>query len=286
MIAIVTDTTAYLTKKEAHDLNVHVVPMNYAIAGRIFQETYADSNGDYQKYLINCKCTTSQPSPSAFMSTFAELRRQNYHILCIVMSSRLSGAYSSAVTAAREIDNNFIRVVDSRTIAGGMKFLILRAKELIEEAGVTKINALTANNEQENSLENIALTLERERDNIAIGFTVESLAPLRNSGRIGFIRQSIGTILNTRPIFLCADGAVVSHDYSKGSRRQIQKLVGMIPQDAKKIIIHYIGNEAVAAALKSEICTRFADIQPEIMPIGPVLGIHLGIPAFGVAWKV
>ena len=46
MIALVTDSTAYLTKQEAISLGVHVVPTGYTIGGKQFQETYGDCNGD------------------------------------------------------------------------------------------------------------------------------------------------------------------------------------------------------------------------------------------------
>jgi len=269
MIAIVSDSSILLSKKEAVDLGIHIVPMRYAAAGHSFHEQYSDTNGEFESLLNTYKCTTSQPSSAAYMSTFKELRRQGYEVLCFVISSRLSGSYSSASIAAKEVDEGKIRIVDTRTVGGGIRFLAERAKELIE---------------QNFSLEEIALTLERERDNTAIVFSVENMEPLRRSGRLGFIRQSIGTVLNIRPILVCREGAIVSEGFAKGSRQQMEKIVETIPKNVKKIIIHYLGNKSLANDLAAAISGKFPNITPIIAMAGPVLGIHLGIPAIGAAW--
>ena len=269
MIAIVADSSVYLTQKEAQSLGVHIVPMTYTVDGTTFAEYYSDTNGDYRPKIHKGKCTTSQPSMAVYTAVFEELRRQNYEVLCISISSRLSGAYSGAVTAAKEVDEKNIRIVDSRSTAGGMKFLVLRAQELLEE---------------NKTLEEVVVILEAERDNVAIGFTVESLAPLRKSGRIGFVRQSVGTILNIRPILLCQDGTIISQDYAKGGQQQIEKLVQVIPLSVKKVMVHHLGNESASAILFAAIRAKFPDVEIKTSLVGPVLGIHLGIPAFGVSW--
>lgn len=271
MIAIVSDSSISLTKKDAEELGVHIVPMSYNVGNRVFHEQYSDMNGSFEKLISSYPCTTSQPVAAAYMSTFQELRRQGYEILCLVISSRLSGSYSSATLAAKEIGEEHIRVVDSRTVAGGMRFLVERARELIA-AGT--------------GLEETALRLEKERENITIMLSVENMEPLRKSGRLGFVRKSIGTILNIRPILMCANGALTSVGFAKGSRQQIEKLVEEIPETANKILIHCLGDEAAAKNLFVALTRKFPQIKPDISSIGPVLGIHIGIPAVGIAWML
>ena len=78
MIAVVTDSTAYLTKKEAYELGIRIVPMSYTISGQIFNENYSDQNGAFESLIFkySSRCTTSQAPRSAFMSMFDELLRQ------------------------------------------------------------------------------------------------------------------------------------------------------------------------------------------------------------------
>jgi len=272
MIAIVSDSSISLTQKEAAELGIHIVPMTYTVAGRPFHEHYSDTNGAFERLVSHYPCTTSQPASAAFMSTFQELVRQGYEVLCLVISSRLSGTYSSATIAAKEISAEKIRIVDTRTTVGGMRFLAERAKELIAQDA--------------KGLEEVALALEREREKVSILFSVENMAPLRRSGRLGFVRQSISTILNIRPILMCRDGTLVSHGFAKGKRQQIEKIVETVPAAVKKITVLYLGDIKEARDLAAAVTKKFPDLVPSVTAVGPVLGIHLGIPAVGVAWTL
>lgn len=271
MISIVSDSSICLTKKDAEELGTEIIPMNYTVSGRSFQETCTDANGDLGNVIDYRRCTTSQPAAASFINAFRELRRQGRQVLCLVISSRLSGTFSSALLAAKEVDGENIRVVDTLSTAGGMRFLAETANGLIANGA---------------SLEETAQALERERDNICIAFSVEDMEPLRRSGRLGFVRQSIGTILNIRPILICRDGTVISHGFAKGKGQQIEKLVEMVPANAKKIAVHHLANEAAAQNLAGILDRKFPSVTPSIYTAGPILAIHLGVPALGISWNV
>ena len=64
------------------------------------------------------------------MSTFSELVNSGFEVLCITISSRLSGTYSSASIAAREVSSDKITVVDSQSTAGGMYMLVEKARAM------------------------------------------------------------------------------------------------------------------------------------------------------------
>ena len=69
--------------------------------------------------------------------------------------------------------------------AGGTYLLIQKAAESIR---------------QERSMEEIIDRLMKLRERIGIVFSVSDMGPLRRSGRLGIVRQSVGTVLNIRPI--------------------------------------------------------------------------------------
>jgi DegV family protein with EDD domain len=271
MIAIVTDSSAYLTRKEAESLGIHVVPLNYSFNDRVYQESYIDNNGDYEQ-LISIdieKCTTSQASVAVFMSTFDKLLRQGYDVLCIVLSSRLSGTYSSASIAAKELNKERIMVIDSLTTAGGLSILVKKAGELAKKGA---------------ALTEAVSKIKQLRNNIGIAFSVDSMDSLRRSGRLGIVRQSVGTILNIRPILLCDEGVIISQGQVRGKAERINKLLGKMPSNPEEIIIHYLGNKEMASIMFSEVRKRFPKANTLINRIGPVLGIHLGIGVIGIAW--
>ena len=279
MIAIVTDSSVYMTKEEAQKLGVHIIPMAYYVDGNSFYEQYSeDASAERLKMIASGKCTTSQPPASAYTGLFEELLQDGYKVICITISSRLSGTYSSASLAAREVDNDggSIRIIDSRSVAGGMKFLVEYAVSVAGDPGILS---------GENRLDRLVSMIEAEREKISTVITVEDLEPLRRSGRIGFIRKSVGTVLNIRPIFIFVDGAVVSHDFAKGKNQQASKMIAAIPKDAKKIIVQHIGGDDFAKTLMQAVKSEFPDADIQISAVGSILGIHLGIPSYGIAWK-
>ena len=270
MITIVTDSSAYFKKKEAQDLGIRIVPNNYSVDGQNYSESFGDQNGDYENLLKGSgRYTTSHPNISAFLSCFEEEVQKGSEVLCITMSSRLSGAYSTAYMAAKQTENENIAVFDSQLTAGGLYLLVKEAKKLIE-SGL--------------DINEVLRELPSIRDRITIAFSVDDMSPLRNSGRMGFVRMSVGTFLNIKPILLCKDGAVVSDSAARGNTEIIKKLVAKIGADTREIVISYIGDNRLASNLYNVIKESFAYVPITLQKIGPVLGIHLGLKVIALSF--
>ena len=270
MISIVTDSSAYFKKAEAAQLGVRVVPMSYTVNGRNYFETYIDHNGDFKSLLAEGgKYTTSQPSYASFLSCFEEELALGNEVLCVTISSRLSGTFSTAYMAAKQTGSDKVCVFDSHLTAGGLHLLILKAKELAD-SGL--------------SLPELIKELMSVRGKITTSFSVEDMTPLRNSGRIGFMRLSVGTILNIKPILRCVDGIVVADEMARGSTEMLKKLFYKIDSDTKHIVINYIGNERLATNLYNVISGALPSAKLKLQQGGPVLGIHLGPQVIGVSF--
>lgn len=273
MITIVTDSTAYLTREEARQMGVKVLPISYTAGGMQFSETYIGANGNYErlihKYGDNCK--TSQANVSVFLSAFDELLRKKHKIFCITMSSRLSGTYSSASVAAKETGSSDIIVVDSLTTAGGLAKLIKYARNLFNDG---------------KTCAEVADAMEKKRDTVRIRFSVDDMQPLRRSGRLGIVRQSVSTMLNIKPILKCEDGIVVSDNIARGQAEQINKLIYKIPQNCSEVTVHYISDLKRAVSIASILESRPQPPKVTLRKLGPVLGIHLGLGVVGVVYFV
>ncbi len=271
MIYIVTDSTAYLTKKEAEELNVKIAPVGYYISGTSFGESYADCNGDFKKDIQQGGDSnkTFHTNNSVFAGIFSELITSGNEVLCFTLSSRLSGTYSSACIAAKEVGEDKIKVIDSLSTAGGMYFLIKKARQLINSG---------------KNLNQTADEIEKMRENIGTVFSVDDINPLRKSGRMGIVKRSVNTMLNQKPVFILLEGSVVNLLVSRGSVEQIMHLKDSIPADADEVAVHFACDsflvEKFVSALK-EYCKK-AKIIKRIL--GPVLTIHLGNGILGASW--
>jgi len=270
MITIVTDSSSYFKEAEALQMGLRIVPINYMVNNKAYLESFSDYNIGFESLLEHgAKMSTSQPNSSAFLKCFEEEAEKNNEILCITLSSRLSGTYSAACAAAKQIGGQGIAVFDSRLIAGGLYLLITRANQLIK-AG--------------HKLTDIIPLLEQIRGKISITFSVGNIDPLRRSGRIGFVRMNAETILNVKPVLQVKEGAVVLSGMARGSANLAKKLLHAVDANASEVVINYIGEGRLATNLYHILETNYPNLPVSLRKGGPVLGIQLGLNAIAVSF--
>lgn len=270
MIAIVTDSSACLYKAEADRLGVTVVPMSYSLPGQpSYNENYMDTSGNFEMVIARnlSRLRTSQATFSAFMSTFNDLIDSGMQVLCLTISSRLSGTYGNARMSAKETDPENIAVVDTMTTGGGMYMMILEARRLINQ-GL--------------SLHETANALRRMRSRVHTTFTVDDITPLRRSGRLGNVRMSISTILNIRPVLKCEDGCIVAGGIARGKHDQYKMLLKTLPAAPCRCVVEGFMADEYMNELKLRV--EAAGHEVCVRKLGPVLGVHLGIGSLGLAW--
>lgn len=270
MITIVTDSSSYFRKDEAETLGIKIIPINYTVGKQAYSETYSDQNGEFEALLKSgASAATSHSNLAAFLSAFEEELHLSNDVLCITISSRLSGAYGTAYTAAKQIESKNIFVFDSQFTAGGLYLLVKEAKKMID-SGM--------------DLNEVMEKLPSVRDKISIVFSVGDMTQLRKSGRLGFVRMSVSTFLNIKPILLCKDGAVVSEGIARGNTEVIKKLTEKISDNTKEAVINYIGDNTLATNIYHIISKNNPTIKLTLQKIGPVLGIHLGLKVIAVSF--
>ena len=269
MITIVTDSSSYLTQAEAAALGVVMVPMSYSIGRAVYPEAFVDRERRFEHILDSAPSTlhTSQATLSAFVGTFDALRRRGCEILCLTISSRLSGTYGNALVAARDLGGTGIAVLDSRSTAAGLYLLIRAARRLIDE-GLT--------------LDEIVRQLADMRERVHLVFSVDDIGPLRRSGRLGGIKLSVSTILNIHPMLRCQDGAIIATGIARGRHEQQRQLTGAIPADVREAVVQHYRAESQLTEVIRQLQNTGKTVA--VRGIGPVLAAHLGKGCIGVAW--
>lgn len=270
MIAIVTDSSAHLFREEAEAMGVTVVPMTYSLSGQqTYHEGYMDENGDFEHLVDDNmeRLRTSQASYAAFMGVFMELLESGADVLCLTISSRLSGTFGNASMAARDLAPERVQVVDSLTTSGGLYLMVREARRLLD-GGAT--------------LSGAAAALNALKGCVRITFTVDDIAPLRRSGRLGGVRLSISTILNIRPVLKCVDGSIISTGVVRGRGDQLKTLTDSLPKEACDCLVEGFLADEQMEQLKARV--ELKGHRAEKRPVGPVLGIHLGRGCLGVSW--
>ncbi|MCB1607715.1 MAG: DegV family EDD domain-containing protein [Xanthomonadales bacterium] len=128
-VAVVTDSAADLPESESQRLGILVVPVRVGLG----QEDYLDKitmrpTELYARMRRGESPRTSQPPSIDFKRQFELLDDHHEGVVCINISSRLSGTYQAAALAARPFEER-ITAIDSLNVASGQALLAMYAAE-------------------------------------------------------------------------------------------------------------------------------------------------------------
>lgn len=268
-VQIVTDSTAYFTRKDASDKQINIVPLSVNFCGSIEKEGYSGEFRDFFDKLKNSSefPTTSQPAVGDFVEAYKRALELGEEIITIVISAELSGTYNSARLAADIVAPEKITIIDSKTSAGNLKLLVELAVQLSEQ-GLSR-----------NEIENEII---RQRENMSINLTVDTLEYLKRGGRLSNTTAFIGTLLNIKPVIGLVDGKLVPVGKERGKKRAMETIISKIPENVNRISIAHIQNLDEAEQYKIELEKRFPNTKITIDELGPVIGSHLGPKAIGL----
>ena len=101
MIQILVDSAADFSKEEIEAKHFTFVPLQVMLNGQTYQDGVNLFRNDFYEMLISSDDfpKTSQPSPQAFVEIFEKAKANQDSVLCILLSSALSGTYQSAKLA-------------------------------------------------------------------------------------------------------------------------------------------------------------------------------------------
>jgi DegV family protein with EDD domain len=271
MIVLVTDSTAYFTQKEAKALGVVQVPMTYTYEGRtLYTEGYIDEDESTMLPTVAVGVnhySTAQASLAEFLSTLEDILAEGNQAIVITISSRLSGTYANARKAAQELGPDRVAVVDSKTTAGALYLLLAKAREWID-AGLP--------------LPDVVTKVKEAREKTRTFFSVEDMEPLRRSGRLGFVRLSVSTILNIRPILKLTSGGVNAYGMARGRQEQLRSLEDAVAKYQGPVVVQHCRADSMASQLTQRLRDKGIPVMERLL--GPVLAIHLGSGCLSVAW--
>jgi len=275
--AIVLDSTADLPAGHG-GANWRVVPLYVRFGADEALREYVDiTSAEFYRRLRESRTPpkSSQPSPADFAAVFGELESFE-RILCVVLSSKLSGTFGSAELAAQEFDGR-VRVLDSRVTSGGTVILA--------DAIQRRLDRGTDDDE-------IDALVERFRADRGLLFTVDTLEYLVRGGRIGKAAGFAGELLSVKPILAFDDGEVSPLRRVRGRAKALGELEEIFRdstegQDDPEL--HVGVGHAEALEECEELVRRVRAARPQasldiVTTLGPVIGTHGGPGTLGLFW--
>jgi DegV family protein with EDD domain len=99
--AVVTDSTAYIPKELRDKWNIFMVPLNVIFGTEVYQEEINLTWSEFYEEVEHKELpTTSQPPVGQFVELFEGLAKDYDAVICVHLSSGISGTFQGSVTAS------------------------------------------------------------------------------------------------------------------------------------------------------------------------------------------
>ncbi|WP_025729010.1 DegV family protein [Atopobacter phocae] len=276
-IALLTDSTAYLTKQQIDNWQVHVVSLSVLFGQEVFKETELDHAQFYQMLNTNPNFpTSSQPSPGEFLTTFEKLEQAGFEaVISVHLSSKISGTFQSVQTLSQQYEGPLkIYPIDSKSSCAGQGRVVQYVNELIQ---------------QQLPAEEIASRAQAFADDTQVYLMVDDLTNLSRGGRLSKSAAMVGNALKIKPLLKFDTGEIILKEKIRTENKVFKRLVELFEADYDSsasyamTIVHF-EREKEAQTLRLKFEEKFNGLTISEGTIGPVIGTHLGPGALGVTW--
>jgi DegV family protein with EDD domain len=275
---IVTDSGFDLSPEQQQGVDLHTLPLKINLGGTSYLSGIDINKEEFYQLLENTEemPTTSTPSPGEFLEIYQKVMEEDLDILSLHISSGLSGTYNSAMTAAGQIPEANITLVDTRSLSIEMGWQVEAAIRAVQAGWpTTKILEL----------------LSKIRAASEIVFTLPDLSYLIHGGRISHLQGLLASLLGIKPLIGVDKTDGKYHD--RGKARTFKGAIQAIPKfiagkfEAGAHLRTQIGhaeNPEGADQLRQEMEKLFSCEWLPDCSISPVLGAHTGRGLVGVVF--
>lgn len=273
MIKILVDSASDYEIKEIREKNFEFVPISITIGERNYTDGIDFEKDEFYKLLEESHDfpKTSQPSPDAFLSCFRKAKETGDSIICILLSSALSGTFQSAVLAKNIVEYDKIYLIDSLSASYVIKVLADHALRLAEEG-------LPA--------EEIASRTEALKSRVKILAGLDTLEYLAKGGRLRKSAAAIGELANIKPVItLTEEGTVGVLGKCMGKNKAISQVLKHLQEETPDpefplYTIYTYGTEN-CEKFEEKLSENGYDISSRLQ-VGATIGAHIGPNAFGI----
>ena len=275
-VAIVTDSTSYIPKELAEKYQIAIAPQVLIWGEETFLDGVDIQPVEFYQKLKNAKVmpSTSQVSPASLKSIYSDLLENDFDILNILLSHKLSGTIASAYQAKEMFPDARIEIVDSYTVAMALGFLALETAKMAAQGA---------------DIDECIKFVEEARANTGVVFAVDTLEFLHRGGRIGGGARFIGSALNIKPILEIQEGKVEALERVRTRKKSLRRLIELIEARAggqkplRLATIHANAAEEAKTLLNEATKTLGAE-ESVFSEVSPVVGTHTGPGTIGLAY--
>jgi DegV family protein with EDD domain len=274
-IRVVTDSACDLPAHLVAALGIAVVPLTIRFGDEEFVDQVELSTAEFWDRVehFDGLPETAAPSPGAFEACFRDLiDRGATGIVCINLSSHLSGTMQSAQVAAAAVARECpVQVIDSQSASMGQGNLCLTAARRAADG---------------DSLGSIVAEVVDRRDRTKLYATLDTLEHIRKSGRIGNARALLGSMLSIKPVIEIEEGVVEEVGKVRTRSKALRELARKASESKLEHLAVLHGNAPDLEELLELLEPIFPRDEIITGVVGPVIGTHAGPRVIGVSFQV
>ena len=275
MIRLVVDSSADFLAEELKEKNIELVPLNIALAGETYQDGVTLERNQFYEILTSQEDfpKTSQPSPEDFVSIFEDAKEKGDEVICITLSSSLSGTCQAAHLSKNMAEYDNIYIVDSLSATIGVKLIADYANDLRNQGVPAK---------------EIVEKLEEVKSRIRIFAGVDTLEFLCRGGRVSRTSAAIGDLANIKPIItVTEEGKVTVAGKCLGKNKALRFLTDKLAENPADpnfpLYTIYTSGEENTENLEAKLAKAGTEFAGRLQ-VGATIGAHVGPGAFGIIY--
>ena len=275
-VQIITDSTSDLTAEELRELGVHVIHMRVIFEGGVYTDGVDITKEEFYAKQAEAKVLpkTTQVNPGEFCDAFQPLLDTGDEVVAILLSSKLSGSFQSAVIAKDMVEGaERLHLVDSLNVTLGEGLLVREAVRL-RDAGKSGAE--------------IAAAIEALRSRVRFVAFVGTLKYLKMGGRISASTAALGTMLNISPVVAVVDGEVKSVGKVRGSQKIMAYTLDFAkeyPVDTRHCVVFgHSRCQETMEAYRDKVTAALGIRDWAWDALGAVIGTHAGPGCYGLAY--
>ena len=263
---IIADTATLLSPAEGAQMGMTIIPVGVLIDGQAYRDYEEITTEEFLRRVeAGGIPTSSQPSVGDVLEV---LENADEEILLLTVGDGLSGAYQTAVAARSCIEENgHIHIVNSKTLAGAMRYIAKKAV-VLKERGV--------------KMEEILAELHRSIESSMSFVIPEDFEFLKRSGRLTPLAAKIGGALRLLPVLTQTKDKTritpvsVKRTWKSAIETILQRLQAAGVDENYLICVCHGGAGERAAGVLQKIKERFGACETELLELSPALITHGG----------
>lgn len=263
---IIADTATLYSPAEGAQLGLTVIPVGVAIDNNAYRDYEEITSAELlRRIAAGGVPSSSQPSVGDVLDIFEKYEEE---LLFLTVGDGLSGAYQTAMGARScAAHSERIHVVDSKTLAGPLRYLAQKALALAEQG----MDAAAAEAALAESIES------------SMSFVIPAdFEFLKRSGRLTPLAAKLGGTLRLLPVLTQTEDKKrimplgVRRTWRTAAEVIIRRLTARGVDENWRISVCHAGTSERAEEVRAQIGEQFPRVESELLELSPALITHGG----------